>query len=100
MSSYTELHEVEGYTNLPTCQIALEIRNDRGQLEYWQETARGFNTDIELADYMQNQFEERVEANTVDNTDNPDGLIYTLVMTALGWVNWLELARDLKEGRI
>lgn len=78
-----------GWTNYETWVLKLWIDNEQSSQEYWLEEAKTAESTGTLADQMKDEYEEAMPETT--------GVWSDLLTSALGEVNWYEIAEHLQE---
>ena len=86
----------QGWANYETWCVKLWIDNEENSYNYWQERARelkeegGEHITLSLADELKEQHDE-------DNPIEEAGVYTDLLYSALGEVNWYEIATSILE---
>jgi len=91
-----------GYTNYATWGVSLVLDNSQGLHEYCLEIVQNMNEwekKIQLTPSKLSAIAEAIEELVVDEIqyDNQDHMAQQLLMTALGQVNWEEIAEGYVE---
>jgi len=81
-----------GYTNFETWSVGLEIDNDQGAFDHWQEVGLDFIDPDELGDAIKEHYEYLKDE--LSNYIIVPGVFDTLLGASLEKVNWRELGAD------
>lgn len=95
------MNEYNGWKNKFTWLVNLWLTNEEAVYLYWLDAidqAKGTNeTPIEQAITLARRLEDEVEEQVLEKLE-PYGLAYDLLNTALGHVDWFEIAENWLEG--
>ena len=84
----------EGWTNYETWCVNLWISNDQGSYEYWDDVRQEEDDIYSLSKRLEQEHEE-LAGDKLDGSKS--GVFADLLSTALGNVEWYEIAKSMTE---